>query len=94
MPVARAVGVNPALEGGERKSGLECHGCHQQGGSSLRRGEVCDAVLLSLSVVHADLAPFADWPCNDMVVATDGTAYVATMAGMVRVQDRQPSTPD
>jgi sugar lactone lactonase YvrE len=27
-------------------------------------------------VVHADLAPFVDWPCNDMVVATDGTAYV------------------
>ena len=27
-------------------------------------------------VVHADLSPFADWPCNDMVVAGDGTAYV------------------
>jgi sugar lactone lactonase YvrE len=27
-------------------------------------------------VVHADLAPFVDWPCNDMVVAADGTAYV------------------
>ena len=27
-------------------------------------------------VVHADLSPFADWPCNDMVVASDGTAYV------------------
>lgn len=27
-------------------------------------------------VVHADLSPFADWPCNDMVVADDGTAYV------------------
>ncbi|MEO8691937.1 MAG: SMP-30/gluconolactonase/LRE family protein [Acidimicrobiales bacterium] len=27
-------------------------------------------------VVHADLTPFADWPCNDMVVAADGTAYV------------------
>ena len=26
--------------------------------------------------VHADLSPFADWPCNDMVVADDGTAYV------------------
>ena len=26
--------------------------------------------------VHADLTPFADWPCNDMVVASDGTAYV------------------
>ena len=27
-------------------------------------------------VVHADLSAFADWPCNDMVVADDGTAYV------------------
>ena len=27
-------------------------------------------------VVHADLSPFAAWPCNDMVVADDGTAYV------------------
>ena len=27
-------------------------------------------------VVHADLSPLADWPCNDMVVASDGTAYV------------------
>ena len=27
-------------------------------------------------VVHADLSGFVDWPCNDMVVATDGTAYV------------------
>jgi sugar lactone lactonase YvrE len=27
-------------------------------------------------VVHADLSRFAEWPCNDMVVATDGTAYV------------------
>ena len=27
-------------------------------------------------VVHADLSPFVDWPCNDMVVARDGTAYV------------------
>ena len=26
--------------------------------------------------VHADLTPFAEWPCNDMVVAGDGTAYV------------------
>lgn len=29
-----------------------------------------------------------------LTLAPDGTAYVATMAGMVRVQDRQPSTPD
>jgi sugar lactone lactonase YvrE len=28
------------------------------------------------AVVHADLRPFADWPCNDMTVAADGTAYV------------------
>jgi sugar lactone lactonase YvrE len=27
-------------------------------------------------VVHADLKPFADWPCNDMVVGRDGIAYV------------------
>ena len=26
--------------------------------------------------LHADLAPFAAWPCNDMTVAADGTAYV------------------
>ena len=29
-----------------------------------------------------------------LTLAPDGTAYVATLAGMVRVQDRQPSTPD
>jgi sugar lactone lactonase YvrE len=26
--------------------------------------------------LHADLRPFAAWPCNDMTVAADGTAYV------------------
>ena len=26
--------------------------------------------------LHADLTPFADWPCNDMVVDGDGIAYV------------------
>jgi sugar lactone lactonase YvrE len=28
-------------------------------------------------VVHADLAELAPWPCNDMIVADDGTAYVS-----------------
>lgn len=27
-------------------------------------------------VVHADLTGFAPWPCNDMIAADDGTAYV------------------
>lgn len=27
-------------------------------------------------VVHADLAALVPWPCNDMIVADDGTAYV------------------
>lgn len=27
-------------------------------------------------VEHADLSRFAPWPCNDMIVAADGTAYV------------------
>jgi sugar lactone lactonase YvrE len=27
-------------------------------------------------VVHADLTPFADWPCNDMLVDDDGIGYV------------------
>jgi sugar lactone lactonase YvrE len=27
-------------------------------------------------VEHADLTRFAPWPCNDMIVAADGTAYV------------------
>jgi sugar lactone lactonase YvrE len=27
-------------------------------------------------VVHADLTPFAPWPCNDMITAEDGAAYV------------------
>lgn len=27
-------------------------------------------------VVHADLTAFAPWPCNDMITADDGTAYV------------------
>jgi len=26
--------------------------------------------------LHADLRPWAAWPCNDMTVAADGTAYV------------------
>ncbi len=26
--------------------------------------------------LHADLRPYAAWPCNDMTVADDGTAYV------------------
>jgi sugar lactone lactonase YvrE len=26
--------------------------------------------------LHADLAPWSDWECNDMTVAADGTAYV------------------
>jgi sugar lactone lactonase YvrE len=28
-------------------------------------------------VVHADLSALAPWPCNDMIVADDGTAYVS-----------------
>jgi sugar lactone lactonase YvrE len=32
-----------------------------------------DGTSLSL---HADLRPYAAWPCNDMTVADDGTAYV------------------
>jgi sugar lactone lactonase YvrE len=28
-------------------------------------------------VVHADLAELAPWPCNDMIVADDGTAWVS-----------------
>jgi sugar lactone lactonase YvrE len=28
-------------------------------------------------VVHADLSGHAAWPCNDMIVADDGTAYVS-----------------
>lgn len=27
-------------------------------------------------VAHADLTAFAPWPCNDMITADDGTAYV------------------
>ena len=30
----------------------------------------------SALTLHADLAPFNDWPFNDMTVAEDGTAYV------------------
>jgi sugar lactone lactonase YvrE len=28
-------------------------------------------------VVHADLTAFAPWPCNDMIVTADGTAFVS-----------------
>jgi sugar lactone lactonase YvrE len=29
------------------------------------------------AVVHADLAPFASWGCNDMIVTDDGIAFVS-----------------
>ena len=41
---------------------------------------------------HADLSTFAPWPCNDMVVAADGTAYVGHF-GWDRAGQSTPEAP-
>src|SRR5262249_18469414 len=43
-------------------------------------------------VQHADLSAFAPWPCNDMVVAANGTAYVGHF-GWDRAHQTTPEAP-
>jgi sugar lactone lactonase YvrE len=43
-------------------------------------------------VQHADLSAFAPWPCNDMIVAANGTAYVGHF-GWDRAHQSTPEAP-
>lgn len=44
----------------------------------LGRQVLCLGADASTPTVHSDLSPLTQTPCNDMVVAADGTAYVGT----------------